>query len=429
MILLDRWWRAHFKKNISKAGLDQAQMRQKQDSPLLSMPHAKKSLFLLSHHLISVSLNFVINPSAIANIKAQYEELGIELLHYLDQTEPSADSQQYFDPLALRVFYFQYLHNRPYQKWCQHLGVTAPNSINCWQEIPAVPTSAFKDSGLQLNCFPPDLQTTIFQTSGTTSDQRKRGSHGFHSTKLYQHSIMQAWQQLHLPANLACLFLTQSAQHAPSSSLSYMMKVLADHHSEFTIAENPFFITAQGQLDSSRLIKTCQTLDQPILLLGTALSFLHLSEALAAKSMRLPLPDGSALLETGGYKGSDRQLQKNDFYQQLSQLFLLPSSRIYNEYSMTELSSQFYTSGLEQEHLAPHWTRIQVIDPNTRRAVKPGETGHLQILDLANLGSVAALRTEDLATATTSPQSFHLLGRDPSALPRGCSRSADEMLR
>ncbi|MCF6314014.1 MAG: hypothetical protein L3J39_16325 [Verrucomicrobiales bacterium] len=367
-------------------------------------------------------------PSSIANTKAQYEELESDLSRYLESTENTSSLQQDFDALALRVFQFQYLHNRPYQKWCHHRGITAPCTVTRWQDIPAVPTSAFKDSGLQLNCFPPDCLATIFKTSGTTSDQHKRGSHGFHSTKLYKHSIMQAWQQLRLPENLPCLFLTQSSQDAPSSSLSYMMRVLADRSSKISITDQPFFITAQGELDSARLIKICQSLDQPILILGTALAFLHLIESLVTKSMGLPLPDGSALLETGGYKGSGRHLQKNDFYQQLSQTFSLPSSCIHNEYSMTELSSQFYTAGLNQAHRAPHWTRVQVIDPTTRLAVEPGETGHLQFLDLANLGSVAALRTEDLATATTSSQSFKLLGRDPSALPRGCSRSTDEML-
>ena len=108
--------------------------------------------------------------------------------------------------------------------------------------------------------------------------------------------------------------------------------------------------------------------------------------------------------------------------------FAMPVDNIINEYSMTELSSQFYTFGLNQPHSGPPWTRIQVIDPETREPTTPGQLGHLQILDLANLASVAAIRTEDLATATEAPSSFHLHGRDPSALPRGCSRSADEML-
>ncbi len=190
----------------------------------------------------------------------------------------------------------------------------------------------------------------------------------------------------------------------------------------------PFFVSPDGHLNSSRFIHTCQSLDQPVLILGTALAFLNLIENKQTNSPTLHLPPGSRLFETGGYKGSGRSLEKSAFYEDLSHNFSVPVKDIINEYSMTELSSQFYTHGLELPHIGPHWTRVQVIDPETRKAVSPGQTGHLQILDLANLGSVACIRTEDLAIATEPPVSFHLVGRDPSALPRGCSRSADEML-
>ena len=189
-----------------------------------------------------------------------------------------------------------------------------------------------------------------------------------------------------------------------------------------------FFISPDGQLDSSRFITSCQSLDQPVFILGTALAFLNLIEDHEDDSKSIHLPSGSHLLETGGYKGSGRQLDKSDLYEKLSDTFAVSVDHIINEYSMTELSSQFYTQGLEKPHNGPHWTRIQVIDPETRKAVSPGETGHLQILDLANLASVASIRTEDLAIATESSSSFHLVGRDPTALPRGCSRSADEMI-
>jgi hypothetical protein len=50
----------------------------------------------------------------------------------------------------------------------------------------------------------------------------------------------------------------------------------------------------------------------------------------------------------------------------------------------------------------------------------------LRLFDLANLGSVLAIQTQDLAVRRG--MGFELLGRDPHAIPRGCSRSADELL-
>lgn len=358
----------------------------------------------------------------------EYHRLERRLLEFMESpaASPGERDEAGFTQLALEIFRFQFQHNPPYQQWCRHLGVDQPASITTWQQIPAAPASAFKDSGLDLNCFPPQSLQTVFLTSGTTHDQHRRGKHGFYSVKLYQRSILAAWGQSGLPSDLPCLFLTQSPQDAPESSLSHMMGVLSV--SSPAICPQPFFISADGTLDHLRLAQTCHSLDRPVLVFGTALAFLKTIEHLAATKDTLNLPPGSLLCETGGYKGSGRSLDKVDFYSQLTRVFATPTDNIFNEYSMTELSSQFYSFGLDRPHMGPPWTRIQVIDPATLQAVPPGQTGHLQILDLANLASLAAIRTEDLATAADAPSAFHLLGRDPAALPRGCSRSADEML-
>ncbi|MFK5921695.1 MAG: hypothetical protein QM496_05905 [Verrucomicrobiota bacterium] len=376
----------------------------------------------------------------MSSIEKQYHEIEQTLTVFIKQAQSAtvsppdiAADEQVFTALALEIFRFQYQNNKPYQQWCRHLGVNDPAALIGWQQIPAVPTSAFKDSGLRLNCFEQDKLQHVFKTSGTTNDQQRRGEHGFYSVELYHQSILSAWSQLQLPKNLPHLFLTQKASDAPHSSLCHMMDVLggsgqSGHSASSDKTSDPYYISAEGQLELARLMETCHSLGQPALLLGTALALLKLIEELTAKSTSLTLPAGSALFETGGYKGSGRHLDKADFYRQLEQTLSIPSELIFNEYSMTELSSQFYTKGIDQAHTGPHWTRIQIIDPVTREPVAAGQSGHLQILDLANLGSVAAIRTEDLAIATDSPRSFHLQGRDPSALPRGCSRSADEML-
>jgi hypothetical protein len=121
-------------------------------------------------------------------------------------------------------------------------------------------------------------------------------------------------------------------------------------------------------------------------------------------------------------------LEPEIFRERISDFFGIPTDRILNEYSMTELSSQFYRWADEEAHRGPFWTRVRVIDPETGRPAAEGQPGYLEILDLANLGSVAAIRTQDLAIQR-GDSSFVLLGRDPGALPRGCSRATDGILR
>ncbi|MEM7145444.1 MAG: hypothetical protein AAF591_09925, partial [Verrucomicrobiota bacterium] len=205
----------------------------------------------------------------------------------------------------------------------------------------------------------------------------------------------------------------------PHSSLSHMMGVLTRF---LGAPDEAFLIGTSGTINYDALARFANQ-NEPRILFGTALAFLNLIE----QNESIPaLPPGSWLFETGGYKGTGRTLEKTEFYQQLEQNFAVPADHIINEYAMTELSSQFYTSGLHHPHRAPHWLRARVINPATNTEVADGESGVLHITDLANLGSCLAVATRDLAVRRGTD--FELTGRDPDALPRGCSRTADELL-
>lgn len=164
--------------------------------------------------------------------------------------------------------------------------------------------------------------------------------------------------------------------------------------------------------------------NEPVTLFGTALAFLDFFEWLGSK--KITLPPGSLAVETGGYKGTQRQLTKAELHALFAERLGLPSDRVWNEYGMTELSSQFYTHGAGRVHEGAPWVRALVINPETNVEAAEGETGVLRIFDLANLYSCCAIQTRDLAIRRG--EHFELIGRDPAALPRGCSRSADEML-
>jgi hypothetical protein len=191
-----------------------------------------------------------------------------------------------------------------------------------------------------------------------------------------------------------------------------------------------FFIEDDGRLKSdafTQRLRWQSEAGEPVMLLGTALAFLNFFEHCSARNLRFPLPPGSAALETGGYKGSGRDIPKAELYAKFGEFLDLAPGDVLNEYGMTELSSQCYTRGLDQAHQAPPWLRAVVIDPETGREVNEGGAGVLRLFDLANLGSVLAIETQDLAVRRA--RGFQLLGRDPGALPRGCSRAADEALR
>jgi hypothetical protein len=315
-----------------------------------------------------------------------------------------------FSDAALEVHRFQRRHNEPLARYCDHRGT--PRELEDWRQIPAVPQSVFKRYRLSVA---PERITKTFQTSGTTGEGR--GEHHFLNMRLYETAIVAGWARLALP-KLRSLILTPAPADAPQSSLSHMLGVLAERTSA------RFCVKADGQLDLAVISEELAS-REPVALLGTALAFHHLFERLGGRRWRLA--EDSFAMETGGYKGSGRDIPKADLYAMFGAYVGLPPDAILNEYGMTELSSQCYTHGLGRPHKTPPWLRALVIHPETGNEVAVGETGVLQLFDLANIGSTIAIETQDLAVR--EEVGFQLLGRDPGALPRGCSRAADEVLR
>lgn len=325
-----------------------------------------------------------------------------------------------FNDLALEVFRHQLRWNRPY---AQYVEAQDSGEIAHWSAIPAVSTDVFKLDEWPLVCGGVSAASHRFRTSGTTGEAR--GCHYFYSLDVYESSIREAWRELSLPL-LPLFAVTLRPEEWPESSLGHMVGELES----VLPPGGGYFIQADGDIAVGALDRSIRTLpsDSPVLLLGTALAFLRLFQRMEAEGLApIFLPDGSAIVETGGYKGTGIELEKGELYRQFKDHLGVPVERISNEYSMTELSSQFYTEGIGQPHRGPSWTRVRIVDPETQQEVEPGECGYIEIVDLANIDSVMAIRTRDLAVRMEKG-TFLLLGRDPDALPRGCSRAADELL-
>lgn len=346
------------------------------------------------------------------NVIAAYRQLEARILAAL-RADLRAEE---FDALALEAHSFQKRWNTPYANFC----ATRPAAAH-WREIPAVPQSVFKSARLAV--APPELVARTFRTSGTTGETR--GAHHFIDTQLYDAALLRGWDLLTARRADATILLAPRDTDAPHSSLAHMLGVLARERLGGTACAA---VAADGRLAAERVraaLAEAFSQHQSVALLGTALAFLQLGEQLGAA--HLAVRPGSFALETGGYKGSGRDVPKAELYARMTAMFGLPPGDIFNEYGMTELSSQCYTRGLGGAHAGPPWLRAVVFDPETGGEVAVGEMGVLRIFDLANLGSVLAVETQDLAVRRE--RGFELLGRDPAALPRGCSRAADERMR
>ena len=345
-----------------------------------------------------------VNPNE--TLLAEYSALETRVLAAMREDLSEAE----FGALALAVFAFQRSWNEPLAKWC----ATLPE-VRDWRAIPAVPQGMFKSH--RVSCFAPEQTGKIFRTSGTTGEGK--GEHHLRDTRLYEASLLAGWRRLRL-ARVRTIFLTPRPENAHDSSLAHMMGTLA--RTEVSGAQ--FALRRDGTFDLLSMAIEFRS-EQPLAICGTALGFLHLTEQLG--DWHGHLPAGSYVVETGGFKGSGRDISKAELYGKITEQFGIAPDAIWNEYGMCELASQFYTHGLGRVHTCGPWMRALVIDPETGEEAGIGETGVLRIFDLANLSSSLAIQTADLAVRREG--GFELIGRDPAALPRGCSRQADEAYR
>ena len=355
-----------------------------------------------------------------------------------------------FERWALRVFAYQFETNPVYAAYVGKRSVT-PSQLAHWSEIPWVPASAFKAVPL-VSGDSPRVQR-VFRTSGTTAAGR-RGAHHVLDLDLYKHSLVPNMRR-HLYSGgpgglggpggpdrpdgegpmLPILALAPAPAQAPESSLSFMLGVALEVLSG---GEGGFFVTLDGVIDTvglSAALVEATARETPVLLAGTAFAFVHWLDWLKEQVGGFNLPPGSLIMETGGFKGRSRVLERPEFYAALSEAHGVPCEAIVNEYGMTELLSQFYdgpveaTSGMALEarrHVPPPWVRTRVLDPSTLSPLPTGEPGLLCHYDLANAGSVMAVLTEDLGIAVDD--GFRVLGRAQGAEARGCSLAMDDLL-
>ena len=350
------------------------------------------------------------------------EVLSSQLRSFMSRSlapeNPGAEEE--FNRLALALFAFQREAVPIYRELCERRKA-GPESVRNWRDIPPVPTSAFKE--YEVSSIPAEERTRVFHSSGTTGQIPSRHFHNADSLALYEASLL-PWFQRHFfgsqPAPMKFLFLTPET--APHSSLVHMLVTVRRH---FGTPDSLF----TGDLDSNgawsldldrTLAAVRETVGEsrPIGLLGTAFSFVQLLDHLQSAGKRFALPKGSRIMETGGYKGRTRTVSKGLLRLRLGKFLGVPSSHILGEYGMSELSSQAYDSAGGIFHFPP-WARACVISPETGALSGEGETGLLRVFDLANIGSVMAVQTEDLAARRGD--GFDLLGRAASAEPRGCS--------
>jgi hypothetical protein len=305
------------------------------------------------------------------------------------------------------------------------------SSIARAAEVPAIPTDAFKAT--RIAAHPPELDSALFRTSGTTVGAR--GAHAFRHTRTYDRGAVAFARRAlepHLGSRFPVLVLGPPPKELSDSSLTHMLATFVATFDPHASAFDRFFVR-DGRVDLEALdeaIARACVQDAPVFLAGTSFAFVHLLDALGDDT--LALPRGSLVMQTGGFKGRSRVVEASELRASLARLFAVPERSVVAEYGMTELSSQGWEAPLFEAHGAhgsfvlPPWMRVDAADPTTLEPLPEGERGIARVTDLLNVDSAVVVQTADLVTVHGATITLH--GRAPGAAPRGCSLAIDELL-
>ena len=350
-----------------------------------------------------------------------------DVLGFINQSQVKDTQDETFNALALKLFEYQFALNAPLRDFAKMRSKT-PRTVTSWTDIPAIPITALKKC--LLSCVTPNTSGRSFMTSGTTQSGLRGQS--YHPTlEVYDASMRCNFSSRVMQENarLQMGIIFPSSEALPNSSLAHYLQLAMTH---FGTPESRGFITSDG-IEFETLyaaLRRAEKMGEPYALLGASFSLVHVMDDMKRRGLKFTLPQGSRILDTGGFKGQSRDLSLDAFYDGLSIAFGIPKSQCINMYGMTELSTQFYDCGnavSPSEKSGPHWIRTRVVNPLTGEVVKKGDVGVLAHTDLAHFNVAVSILTEDAGIETDD--GFVLLGRAAGSDAQGCSLAVDEFLK
>jgi len=307
-----------------------------------------------------------------------------------------------FTSNALELFRFQAKNNKVYSEFIDLLKIK-PEKITSINEIPFLPVDFFKTHEVYSSENQPEK---IFLSSGTSMQQRSR--HYVSDLSIYEESFTLGFEHFYGKISDYCILaLLPSYLENQNSSLIYMVDKLIEKSKN---PDSQYLLGKENEI--AEVLKKQQANNQKTLVIGVTYALLDLAENFPGDYSNL------IFMETGGMKGRRKEITRDELHNTLQNAFNVTS--IHSEYGMSELLSQAYSKG-GGIFECPPWMKLY-----TRPLNEPfgkcsfGETGVVQIVDLANIHSCAFIETADLGRIFEDG-TFEIIGRVDYAEIRGCN--------
>lgn len=346
------------------------------------------------------------------------ENLDREILEFINRGLDITDDE-HFNELAIREFALQYHTIEPYREYCDSKGVT-PASAGNWQEIPAVPSLAFKK--FILASFPVEKAEHAYFTSGTSKPtERGRIYRDAGAVRLIIAANGLLTRSYLFPdlEKMKILLMVPSPKMVPGMGMAIGLEEV---RKSFGTAESRYLISPLG-LDVKALLnglKDSEKSGRPIALIGATSGFVFFFKACERDGISFRLPKGSRICDGGGYLGQFGDCTKDEYFVKCEKLLGIEQKLCVNVLGMGESSSNYFDNSFRNSRLGlteiprckenPPWTRTVLVDTTDfNKRVKRGEAGLLRHYDLTNRAMVFAVQTDNLGIETE--HGFEIIGR------------------
>lgn len=307
-----------------------------------------------------------------------------------------------FKKVALNLFRYQYQNNPVYKTWASGF-VRSENEVTELEQIPFLPIEFFKSQ--DVICGGKEYEE-VFTSSSTTSQMPSK--HFVKDRSIYERSFMNGFDLFFgKPQDYCILALLPGYLERTGSSLVYMCKKLIELSGH---KQSGFYLRNLDEL--VQVIKQLKIAKQKTIIIGVSYALLDLAEK------NIELNNDFTVIETGGMKGTRKEMPKEELHEELKNKFKL--EHIASEYGMTELFSQAYAIK-DGQFKNPPWLKFMIRDVNDPLGyLASNKTGGIIVIDLANVYSCCFIATQDLGQLNKEGE-LKLMGRYDNSDIRGCN--------
>lgn len=314
-----------------------------------------------------------------------------------------------FNELALRAFEIQYQSREAYRKYCRSMNAS-PETINRWEEIPAVSSFAFRK--LLFTSYQSKEAEEVQIRSRVVELRHKRGP--FFPDKDIRTLVASANRSMEKTyvfpdvETIKMLFMVPVPIMAPGM---VMASGLEQIRQQFGTDDSRFLISFRG-LDLKRLISALRHAEktgQPLALLGATWGFDYFLDSCKREGIRFRLPAGSRIVDSGGYVGRYVKCTKEEFFGKCMEVLGIGEDYCINALWLCESSTVYFDnvlryslSGIRRERYKeiPPWSRTIVVDPLDFRRLPKGKIGLLRHCDLTNRAMAITVQTDKMGYET-----------------------------